>query len=153
VAYHPQKREGFGFTDGEGCERVWASIQKLIPGLRVSGVRASLITKAHFHSENPQYHRRLYILDRQLAHLNQTQLLQQGRWWKRKMESLKAKKTAAEAQIKNGGITWLGIKNEWSRQQFYSTKKPPSMPINYLIVRAELLNANNGNRRIQGSNL
>lgn len=36
--YHPQKREGFGFTDGEGCERLWASLQKLIPGLRVSGV-------------------------------------------------------------------------------------------------------------------
>lgn len=38
LAYHPQKREGFGFTDGEGCERTWASLQKLIPGLRVSGV-------------------------------------------------------------------------------------------------------------------
>ena len=53
------------------------------------------------------------------------------------MESLKAKKAAAEAQIKNGGITWLGIKNEWSRQQFYSTKKPPSMPINYLIAQEQ----------------
>jgi hypothetical protein len=38
AVYHPQKREGFGFTDGEGCGRLWASLQKLIPGLRVSGV-------------------------------------------------------------------------------------------------------------------
>jgi Kyakuja-Dileera-Zisupton transposase len=38
VLYHPQKRVGFGHTDGEGCERVWASLQKLIPGTRVSGV-------------------------------------------------------------------------------------------------------------------
>jgi hypothetical protein len=39
VLYHPQKRASFGHTDGEGCERVWASLQKLIAPLRVSGVR------------------------------------------------------------------------------------------------------------------
>lgn len=36
--YHPRKCEGFGLTDGEGCERFWALLQKLIPGLRVTGV-------------------------------------------------------------------------------------------------------------------
>jgi hypothetical protein len=36
--YHPQKRQGFGHTDGEGCERIWGHIQKDIPNLRVSGV-------------------------------------------------------------------------------------------------------------------
>ena len=38
LIYHPRKREGFGLSDGEGCERFWSSIKKLIPGLRVSGV-------------------------------------------------------------------------------------------------------------------
>ncbi|KAF8306190.1 hypothetical protein DL93DRAFT_2065649 [Clavulina sp. PMI_390] len=37
--YHPQKREGFGATDGEGCERCWNQLMKEIPMLRVSGVR------------------------------------------------------------------------------------------------------------------
>lgn len=38
VIYHPRKCIGFGLTDGEGCERVWSSIRKLISVLRVSGV-------------------------------------------------------------------------------------------------------------------
>lgn len=38
VIYHPRKCVGFGLTDGEGCERFWSAIKKLIPMLRVSGV-------------------------------------------------------------------------------------------------------------------
>jgi hypothetical protein len=38
LIYHPRKCIGFGLSDGEGCERFWSSIRKLIPSLRVSGV-------------------------------------------------------------------------------------------------------------------
>ena len=38
IVYHPRKSIGFGLSDGEGCERFWSSIRKLIPNLRVSGV-------------------------------------------------------------------------------------------------------------------
>jgi hypothetical protein len=38
VIYHPRKCIGFGLSDGEGCERFWHSISKLIAVLRVSGV-------------------------------------------------------------------------------------------------------------------
>ena len=38
LIYHPRKCIGFGLTDGEGCERVWSSIRKLISVLRVTGV-------------------------------------------------------------------------------------------------------------------
>jgi hypothetical protein len=38
IIYHPRKCLGFGLTGGEGCERFWSAIKKLIPGLRVSGV-------------------------------------------------------------------------------------------------------------------
>ena len=38
IVYHPRKCRGFGLTDGEGCERFWSAIRKLIPSLRVSGV-------------------------------------------------------------------------------------------------------------------
>ena len=37
IIYHPRKREGFGLSDGEGCERLWSSLKQLIPPLRVSG--------------------------------------------------------------------------------------------------------------------
>lgn len=38
IVYHPRKCSGFGLSDGEGCERFWSAIKKLIPTLRVSGV-------------------------------------------------------------------------------------------------------------------
>lgn len=38
VIYHPRKCAGFGLSDGEGCERFWSALRKLIPCLRVSGV-------------------------------------------------------------------------------------------------------------------
>lgn len=39
LVYHPRKCIGFGLSDGEGCERFWSRLKKLIPSLRVSGVR------------------------------------------------------------------------------------------------------------------
>lgn len=51
IIYHPRKREGFGLSDGEGCERLWSSLKQLIPSLRVSGVRKSIFTCiSHFNS-------------------------------------------------------------------------------------------------------
>jgi Kyakuja-Dileera-Zisupton transposase len=38
LVYHPRKCVGFGLSDGEGCERFWSSMRRLIPSLRVSGV-------------------------------------------------------------------------------------------------------------------
>lgn len=38
LIYHPRKCQGFGLSDGEGCERFWSQLKKLIPPLRVSGV-------------------------------------------------------------------------------------------------------------------
>ena len=38
LIYHPRKRQGFGLSDGEGCERFWSAIKGLIPSLRISGV-------------------------------------------------------------------------------------------------------------------
>ena len=41
LVYHPRKRASFGLTDGEGCERFWNAISRLIRSLRVSGVSPS----------------------------------------------------------------------------------------------------------------
>ncbi|GBE84392.1 hypothetical protein SCP_0603710 [Sparassis crispa] len=54
LIYHPRKGIGFGLTDGEGCERFWSAIRKLIPSLRVS-----------------RYHQHLFILDTQVKHLDE----------------------------------------------------------------------------------
>jgi hypothetical protein len=39
LLYHPHKRTGFGYSNGEGCERFWNSIRHLIAHLWISGVR------------------------------------------------------------------------------------------------------------------
>ena len=38
LIYHPRKCQGFGLSDGEGCERFWSAIKGLIPSLHISGV-------------------------------------------------------------------------------------------------------------------
>lgn len=41
MCYHPRKCKGFGFCDGESCERLWSAIDHLIRVNRVSGVSRS----------------------------------------------------------------------------------------------------------------
>ena len=38
LIYHPRTCQGFGLSDGEGCERFWSAIKGLIPSLCISGV-------------------------------------------------------------------------------------------------------------------
>ncbi|KAL4061842.1 hypothetical protein J3A83DRAFT_4365119 [Scleroderma citrinum] len=40
LIYHPHKQQGFGLSDGEGCERFWSAIKSLIQSFHVSGVSA-----------------------------------------------------------------------------------------------------------------
>ncbi|KAG1844033.1 hypothetical protein DFJ58DRAFT_717669 [Suillus subalutaceus] len=39
LIYHPRKCEGFGLSDGEGCERLWSALKMLIPPLAGLWVR------------------------------------------------------------------------------------------------------------------
>ncbi|KAG1734248.1 uncharacterized protein EDB91DRAFT_1238447 [Suillus paluster] len=39
LLYDIGKREGFGLSDGKGCERLWSSLKQLIPSLQVSGTK------------------------------------------------------------------------------------------------------------------
>ncbi|KAF8130556.1 hypothetical protein EV363DRAFT_1399064 [Boletus edulis] len=61
LVYHPRKCKGFGLSDGEGCERLWSELKKLIPSLCVS-----------------EYHHRLSILDSQVLYLHEKSLFNFG---------------------------------------------------------------------------
>ncbi|KIJ61378.1 hypothetical protein HYDPIDRAFT_31467 [Hydnomerulius pinastri MD-312] len=50
IIYHPRKRQGFGLSDGEGCERLWSALKPLIAPLRVSG-----------------FHQWIFVLDMQIV--------------------------------------------------------------------------------------
>lgn len=54
IVFNPRVRKGLGLTDGEGVERLWSRLRKLIPITRTSAVRiapigslAGLIPRAH----------------------------------------------------------------------------------------------------------
>ncbi|KAF9511560.1 hypothetical protein BS47DRAFT_1373000 [Hydnum rufescens UP504] len=61
--YHPRKSDGWGLTDGEGCECLWSDLQCLIPNLCVAG-----------------FHCQLFLLDVQIEHLDRSKMCEAGVW-------------------------------------------------------------------------
>ncbi|KAF8064953.1 hypothetical protein FPV67DRAFT_1671258 [Lyophyllum atratum] len=108
IIYHPRKRKGFGLTDGEGCERVWHSISKLIAYLRVCG-----------------YHQRLYTLDRQVNHA-QTEIIERfGMWLLRRSRHVARKREAAEQILLECGQSEGFLRAQWVAQVRAQTKPMP----------------------------
>ena len=111
LIYHPRKCIGFGFTDGEGCERFWSSIKLLIPSLRVTG-----------------YYNRLYTLDTQVKHLDKKSLLNLGDWLRRKWVSMNTRKLEALGvleELADLSITEDTLREEWAAQLVAQTKPMP----------------------------
>ncbi|KAJ7635442.1 hypothetical protein B0H17DRAFT_1217284 [Mycena rosella] len=73
LIYYPLKCCGFGFTNGEGCERFWHSISKLISYLRVAG-----------------YHHRLFTIDLQIEHADKASLGRLASWLLRGQRTARA---------------------------------------------------------------
>ncbi|KAJ8095882.1 hypothetical protein PM082_022781 [Marasmius tenuissimus] len=109
LIYHPRKTQGFGLSDGEGCERFWHSISKLIPYLRVAG-----------------YHHRVYTLDIQINYLDKQNLEQLGQWIARKDHQARVKLQEAEYQLKTCGVMENVLRKEWTDQVADQTKPLPA---------------------------
>lgn len=108
VVYHPRKCEGFGQTDGEGCERFWSAIKPLIPSLRSSG-----------------YFTRIYALDTQVKHLDGKSCLGLGKWLRKKWISAETKEQSALEILQDiyaTGITETKLRTEWQNQVAEQTK-------------------------------
>ncbi|KAF9503781.1 hypothetical protein BS47DRAFT_1369276 [Hydnum rufescens UP504] len=101
--YHPQKSEIWGLSDGEGCERFWSELQRLIPSLRVTG-----------------YHRQLFIIDLQVEHIDE--LKQQGlaKWLHDR--TLSAHKREGEAMARLGGQSILYLLDQFKSQRAFQSK-------------------------------
>lgn len=95
LVYHPRKRRGFGRSDGEGCERFWSKLSRLIPNLRVQG-----------------YYSRLYTLDSQMDMLVGDSQAEYGSWIARKWKM-------AEGEFKKKDEEWqkiLWLNNGWTEE-------------------------------------
>ncbi|KDQ13386.1 hypothetical protein BOTBODRAFT_111622 [Botryobasidium botryosum FD-172 SS1] len=108
LVYHPRKRVGFGLTNGEGCERFWSALQALIPSLRVSG-----------------FHRRLFVIDCRLDHLDTKSLMRLALWISRQYKACRKRLSVATAGLYNSGVPVSELLLEWKAQIATQTQKSP----------------------------
>ncbi|KAI0245088.1 hypothetical protein BJV78DRAFT_1141541 [Lactifluus subvellereus] len=108
IIYHPRKCRGFGLTDGEGCERFWSSLKKLIPGLRVTG-----------------YYQRILIIDNQICFLNEKALDGIGHWLYWRWYHCQQKKQEADGVLAACGVGEDVLRSEWAAQVREQTKPLP----------------------------
>jgi hypothetical protein len=74
-----------------------------------------------------KYFQRLFILDTQIKHLDQQSLEGFGHWLRRRWYHCQDKKAAAEAELKQLGITEQQLRSEWAAQVAEQTKPAPRM--------------------------
>ncbi|KAJ7138032.1 hypothetical protein C8R44DRAFT_607596 [Mycena epipterygia] len=105
LLFHPRKRVGLGLTDGEGCKCFWHSISYLIAHLRICG-----------------YHNRLYTLDAQIEHADETSLLRPGEWIKRRHLHCATKHIEARKVLAESGKSITLLREQWKMQVAAQTK-------------------------------
>ncbi|CAK5282214.1 unnamed protein product [Mycena citricolor] len=112
LRYHPWKREGLGFTSGEGCERLWHQLSRLIGHLRISG----------------SYHR-LYTLNAQVQFIEQNSLRTLGAWISRRQAFSDEKREMAQAilaHVATKGFDRDALAKQWDLQVEAQTKPHPN---------------------------
>ncbi|KAH7096184.1 hypothetical protein BKA62DRAFT_625285, partial [Auriculariales sp. MPI-PUGE-AT-0066] len=107
VLFHPRKCEGFGRSDGEGCERFWSCIRKMVPVLRVTG-----------------YHRRMFLLDRQVKHIHEDGLPRLCVWLSRRHADSQTALLEAEKRLAVLGLSEAELQLLWKAQVNAQTRKP-----------------------------
>ncbi|KAG2123852.1 hypothetical protein DEU56DRAFT_917259 [Suillus clintonianus] len=106
IVYHPRKREGFGLSDGKGCERLWSFLKPLIPSLRVSG-----------------FNQRLFVLNTQIHH---SKLLQGfGHWLHRRWIHCQSKKNDALDRLHALELDENALRVEWKAQVDHQMRPTP----------------------------
>ncbi|KAK6967060.1 hypothetical protein R3P38DRAFT_2589614 [Favolaschia claudopus] len=108
LLYHPRKREGFGFTNGEGCERFWKSLKHLVAHLRITG-----------------YHNRLYTLDAQITHNDEAALFRLGKLFRRHHQQTITKRAEATKKLQDCGKPEAELREQYALQIRAQTKPLP----------------------------
>jgi hypothetical protein len=74
-----------------------------------------------------QYHRRLFIINQKLAHMNEQNFINLGAWWAQKMSRAQEKLTAAVKVLLNLALEEPLLRNQWGAQCHAVTKQNPGM--------------------------
>ncbi|KZP20737.1 hypothetical protein FIBSPDRAFT_701129, partial [Athelia psychrophila] len=100
LMYNPRLKPGLGLSDGEGVERLWSRMRRLIGVTRTAGRR-----------------RRLWILDRQLTFIGYDMRSGLGDWIRRKLKSGVIDITKeSEKTLLTCGATEAELREQWGLQ-------------------------------------
>ncbi|EJD33756.1 hypothetical protein AURDEDRAFT_76731 [Auricularia subglabra TFB-10046 SS5] len=100
LVYSPRLQSGMGLTDGEGVERLWSRIRKLI----------SILRGAHLQ-------RRMLILDGALQWIADTKRDELGQWLGGKWKKLRLRECEAREEIRRAGYSARTLREQWALQR------------------------------------
>jgi hypothetical protein len=87
-------------------------------------------------SLNLQYHRRLFIINQKLAHMNEQNFANLGAWWAQKMSRAREKLTTAVEVFLLLGLEEPYLRNQWQMQQDAVTRASPGKSVCYGYIAA-----------------
>ncbi|KAF4568584.1 hypothetical protein EYR40_010011 [Pleurotus pulmonarius] len=100
LVYNPRLQVGVGLTDGEGVERLWSRMRRLIGITQTSGRS-----------------RRIWILDRQLSSIGSSHRDDLGDWLTRRHAFARRESLNNRAILQENGFTDTELRDEWNLQQ------------------------------------
>ncbi|KZV91813.1 hypothetical protein EXIGLDRAFT_586121, partial [Exidia glandulosa HHB12029] len=100
LGYNPRFKTGLGLSDGEGVERLWSRLRKLI------GITRWVSRE-----------RRLVLLDRQLQYVGDTIRADLPRWITRRRKAIVKKRWEASEQLRLSGHSLAHAQAQWSLQR------------------------------------
>jgi hypothetical protein len=111
---------------------------KEIPMLRVSGVCQIHFTPIDYRTDSRsfllQHHRRLFVINQKLRHMNEQNFEGLGAWWAQKMLRAQEKLTGAIEVLHTLNLDEEGLQLQWQAQRDSVTRKNPGKQAQPLII-------------------
>lgn len=115
IGYNPRMKTGIGLTDGEGVERLWSRLRKLIGIMRWLSVGTRM--EAFVSLTSVQRERRLIILDRQFVFISGAIREDLPRWLRRRTTAVTTKRFDALTDLAASGHSIEYARSQWALQR------------------------------------
>jgi len=144
LAYNPRLCRGLGLTDGEGVERTWSRLRKLVGVVRTSSVRSfPSLQMFEFHRlSNLQRARRIWITDRLLSSIALDLRDDLGDWIRRRLKKgVQEQGQKAKQLLKTVSVSDEELRRQWNLQKAAQMSVRsrrcslfPSLPLSLMLL-------------------
>jgi len=120
LAYNPRLCRGLGLTDGEGVERTWSRLRKLVGVVRSSSVMSinDVPTLVLIFTLSLQRARRIWMTDRQLSYIAIELREDLGDWIRRRLKrGISEQKQKSEQVLSAIAISKGELHRQWELQK------------------------------------